>query len=685
MLKKVLLILLASVTLLAAKTIDTIDIKGFDADKLKPLIGINVGDKYSSSKVQKAKMIIKQALGSAGYQKSSVTSKTSDKGKTVGVTFNVAKGNKVTVTKINFIGNKQVASSDLSSKLVNKEAEFMGWFPGRNSGTANVPQLKYDAMRVQDEYFKRGYLDAKVNKPVMKVDPKTSDATITYRIKEGKQYKISKVQLSMGKIVGLERKDAWEMLSLKKGDIFDVSNLRKDIKNVTIKLGDLGYAYAKVVPAFRKNDRKRNMSVQYKIIPGARVIIGDVVIKGNKKTKDRVVRRYVDLAPGDIYNYTTIKESKKSLSRTGYFEKVVITPKKATSKKVNLEVDVKEAKTGAFTLSGGYGSADGWMVGGSVGDKNIFGTGIEGKASIDYSKVTQSYGISFTEPRLLDSKYSLSAGIFKKEHDYSDRDAYQNLAYKKKDELGGYLSLGRQFTNNIYASIGYSYRSVEYDDINTSYAGYAPGDYDNYIKSSIIASLVYDNTDDYYTPREGIYARIGFEYAGLGSAPAGKRLAEFTRYDLKLAGYYGMREQIDYDLIFRAKVRASYIDHDVGKYVPVAERLFLGGASRGVRGFKSGTISPKTGGFRTGGFRSYVLSAEASIPLSEASKMRLTFFADYGQIGVNSFDVTQKSVGAQVEWKSPFGPINLIFAKAIDPDEIHGNTASFEFNIGGKF
>jgi outer membrane protein insertion porin family len=65
--------------------------------------------------------------------------------------------------------------------------------------------------------------------------------------------------------------------------------------------------------------------------------------------------------------------------------------------------------------------------------------------------------------------------------------------------------------------------------------------------------------------------------------------------------------------------------------------------------------------------------------------MRLTFFADYGQIGIDSFDITQKSVGAQVEWRSPFGPINLIFAKAIDADEDHGDTATFEFNIGGKF
>ncbi len=686
MLKRILLILLIGVTFVAAKTIDSIDIKGFDADRLKPIIGIKVGDKYSASKVEKAKRIIKQALASAGYKKPKVTSKISDKGSAVGITFDIQKGNKVTITKISFVGNKKVSDEELSAKLVNKEAEFMGWFPGRSSGTANIPQLKYDAMRVQDEYFKRGYLDAKVSTPTLKIDPETSNATVTYKIKEGKQYKVSKVNLQMGKVVGLDKQTLADQLELKAGEIFDVSKLRNDIRNITVKLGNLGYAYAKVVPGFMKNDRKRTMAVQYKVIPGSRVSVDDVIIKGNKKTKDRVVRRYVDLAPGDLYSYDKLKESKKALSRTGFFEKAVIKPKKKSNKKIDLEVDLEEAKTGAFTIGGGYGSADGWMVNGSVSDRNVFGTGIEAKAAIDYSKVTQSYSLSFKDPRLFDSKYSLSVGIYKKESDYSESDTYDNIAYDKKDEIGAYLIFGKQFTSNIYASIGYSYRDVEYDDVNTSAEGYDNGRYDPYIKSSILGNIIYDSTDDYFTPREGFYAKIGFEYAGLGSAPAGKRLAEFMRYDLKLAAFYGLREQIDYDLILRAKFRGSYIDYDADKYVPVAERLYLGGASRGIRGFKSGTISPvDSNGYRIGGYRSYALSLEASIPLSEKSKMRLTFFADYGQIGESSFDITQKSVGAQVEWRSPFGPINLIFAKAIDPDEAHGDTASFEFNIGGKF
>ena len=689
MLKRVLLVLLLGMTLLAAKTIDSIEIKGFDGDKLKPIIGIKVGDTYTTGKVVKAKKIIREALGAAGYKRVTVQSAVSDKGSAVGLTFTINKGNKVTIRKVEIVGNKKVPSAELTSHVINKKAEFMGWFPGRSSGTANIPQLKYDAMRVKDEYYKRGYIDAKVAEPSLEVDPATSDATVTYRVKEGRQYKVSSVDLNMRSVPSLSAATLTTELQLKKDGVFDVSKLRSDIKMISTKLADMGYAYAKVLPGFRKNPRNLTMAVRYKVLPGKKVTINNLLIKGNKKTKDHVVRRYVDLAPGDLYSYTALKESKKALSRTGYFEKAVIKPKKVSSTKMDLEVDVKEAKTGAFTIGGGYGSADGWMIDGSIKERNIFGTGMELGAAIDYSKVTQSYNLSLKDPRLFDSKYSLSFGVFKKESDYSDNDTYDSLAYEKKDEIGGYLSLGRQFTHNLYASIGYSYKDVEYD--NVDYNNSIIVDYTNYVKSSIIGSLVYDSTDDYYVPREGIYARFGFEYAGLGSAPAGKKLAEFTRYDGKFAAYYGLKDQIDYDLILRAKLRGSYIDHDSGKYVPVSERLYLGGASRGIRGFKSGTISPMTGGFRTGGYKSYVASLEASIPLSVASKMRLTFFADYGKIwGESGWSsdvdhITQKSVGAQVEWRSPFGPINLVFAKAIDPDETHGDTATFEFNIGGKF
>jgi len=155
-----------------------------------------------------------------------------------------------------------------------------------------------------------------------------------------------------------------------------------------------------------------------------------------------------------------------------------------------------------------------------------------------------------------------------------------------------------------------------------------------------------------------------------------------------------MEELIDYDLIMRFKARGTWLEHGENEKVPTAERLYMGGVGS-VRGYSPYSVSPyisyvdpNTGLVienRFGGDKRASGTIEASIPLSESAKMRLTFFADYGMIGRDSLDeITKKSVGAQVEWQSPFGPINLVFAKAIDP-EPYDKTAEFEFSMGSKF
>jgi outer membrane protein insertion porin family len=117
-----------------------------------------------------------------------------------------------------------------------------------------------------------------------------------------------------------------------------------------------------------------------------------------------------------------------------------------------------------------------------------------------------------------------------------------------------------------------------------------------------------------------------------------------------------------------------------------------------VRGYSPYSLSPyiidpSTGlERRFGGDSRGSGTIEASIPISEAAKIRLTFFADAGTISANNVhgltiindSITRTSVGAQIEWNSPFGPINLIFAEALDA-ETEEEKAQFEFSMGTKF
>jgi outer membrane protein insertion porin family len=183
--------------------------------------------------------------------------------------------------------------------------------------------------------------------------------------------------------------------------------------------------------------------------------------------------------------------------------------------------------------------------------------------------------------------------------------------------------------------------------------------------------------------------------------------ANFTKFSGKFGAYYGMEDLIDYDLILRAKARTTVLLAEDNAYIPIAERLFMGGIGS-VRGYEPHSLSPQiieeSGikriagegevGKRIGGTKSASVSLEASIPLSEAAKMRLAFFVDYGMIGTDPIltkdgdldfdDITRASTGVVLEWQSGFGPINLVFAKALDSKD-GDRTSAFEFSMGTKF
>jgi len=568
------------------------------------------------------------------------------------------------IQTVRFVGNTKISSADLEESLVNKVPTL-----GFLGGTYHPEALNTDAMRVRDVYYQHGYLDAQVSRPKVSIDSKTHKAVITYRIlREGSPYKVSSVRIAT--LRGINRNELTQDVKLRKGTIFNVETLRQDLRSISKHIGDRGYAFARVQPRFRKNSRAKTITVVYTVLPGSKATIRNIRIKGNKKTKESVIRNYLGLAPGDQYRLGDLLDAQNALSRSGMFESVAIYPVGKGGSKVDLVVDVKEAKTGEIMGALGYDSMEGLFVEGSFSEKNLFGTGISAGISASYSKIKKNGTLFFDAPYVGGTRFGLYGGLFKTD---TVDDGGKTYGYDKK-ELGGYLGVRRKITDELSASIDYTYNRVKYLNVDTTVA--TNGNLDNYIKSSIGFSLTYNNTDNFYTPRRGIYAKAHAEYAGIGSASAGYKLAKYLKSSIKFAAYYGLQDQIGYDLILRYKLQASYI-RDLG-YVPEAETIHLGGYYNGVRGYRSGSLHP-TGG---GGLKSAVSSVEASIPLSERHKVRLTAFADYGVVSGPTGKATGKSIGAQIEWRSPMGDVNFILAKRLNNQ---GKGSSFEFTIGKEF
>jgi len=663
--------------------ISKLQMNGYSSDdeqeELFISIGLRKGDLYDARKIEKAKKKLIKRIEAEGYYDTVVEIDVEPKEDSISLVFEINKGEKIYIDKIDFAGANKVDSDDLEASLANKERDFMGWFPGLNDGAAHLDQLMYDGHRAKDAYMQRGYLDATVSEPLMRIDSGSYKADVSYQIEEGEQYTISTISL-LGDTKSLDVNEIKGDLNALEGKVFNITKVRKDQTYIQEQIANLGYAYARVSIDFKKNKEDHTVALQYSINPGNKVYIQDVIISGNHTTKDRVVRRDIYLAPGDLFSMTDLKDSKSALGRRGFFESVNIEQERVDDTHVNLLVKVKETATGSIQAGGGYGSYQGAMVSASYSERNVLGSGINTSLSFDISKISVNYSLSVNNPRVWDSEYSFGFSLYQSEFEY--------VTYDQKS-IGAGLNFGKQLTRNLYGSLSYGYsknKSTLVDNSNSltatstyNYGLFSPED-SNYEKSIFTLGLNYDSTDDFYVPRKGFVAGGSLGYAGVGGDQ------KYLEGQFKFGAYYGLEDILDYDLILRYKLRGTVLK-DQGQ-IAKPEKLYMGGIGS-VRGFEPYTIAPHTdsNGTRsfTGGKIRLTNTVEASIPLSKAAKMRLAFFYDYGMIGDSKLnEITKEGYGVALEWFSPMGPINLVFAKARNPDSLD-RTASFEFTMGQKF
>ncbi len=648
-----------------------LDLVGYPDEKKEEILeltGLHKGDIFDLERVERAKKAIVKMFEQKGIYDTVVEVKTEKLPEgSVKVDIVIHEGENIIIKKVNLVGNKRFDYDDFEPYIANKEREFMGWLWGRNDGKLRINELEYDHLRIRDVYLKHGYLDAEVSLPFLRTFFENYSADLTYKIFEGEPYKIEKFEIrdTQG---ALDINQIKGDLKLTEGKIFNVEKLRKDIAKIQEFYQNHGYAYVKVIPDIRQNRKNHTAQIVISVVPGEKVYIHDVIISGNLRTRDRVLRREIYLAPGDEFSLRDLKDSINALRRTGYFSDVKIKERRVSKNEIDLIVNVKEAPTGSIVGGIGYGSYDGLLLNASISDRNVFGSGIEVSAEIDYSSKSLKGRLHFYNPRLFDSIYSLGGSIYNQRNDFYD--------YSEKTK-GLNVSLGRKFGRYTSASVSYTLEKSELYDLSDSLKDNIYYQEGTFVKSALTPSVVYNNTDDFYLPRHGVIIGGSVEYAGLGGDD------EYVKYYGNFSYFLGLEDYIDYDLILRYKARVGYIQKN--GYLPLNEKFYIGGI-RSVRGYKSGSLAPKNeSGDLIGGKRMFSNSIEASIPLMKSSGMRLVFFVDYGMIGQDSFtEIKRSGAGVGIEWLSPMGPMQFFYAKPLD-DKEGDRPSSFEFIIGRRF
>ncbi len=474
-----------------------------------------------------------------------------------------------------------------------------------------------------------------------------------------------------------------------------------------------------------KDEKNAKVKVIFHIQVGQKVKINDVIITGNTRTSDRIIRREILLGPKDIYSLSKIIASENALRRLGFFENVKIEQKRISEDVMDLIISVSEGRTGELQFGMGYGSYGGLMINGTVSERNLFGTGQSGNV---YANISTGSGLSYFgirnagrayagnislfNPRLLDSYYSSSINLYA---NYSINYNYVQQSY------GFGFTIGRLLTNTLRASIGYDFNilktsnftSVLYERYYSSrnqiisdgtYQTIGLWDQDHKlpITSSITPSLSFDNTDDYYFPKNGFIMQAYAQFNGVGGDVYN------TKLYAKFSAYYYLKKIMPVDLILRYKAQGGYFcRYNKESYLPINNTFYLGGVTT-IRGYRSGSVSPRDEfGLWTGGDGIFTNSVELSYGILEAAKMRLAVYFDYGfltyhydntrgrgfadfkNFGIpsasNSTLTWRAAVGVALEWVSPMGPIVLVFPIHVFNKQPGDYTSSFEFTLGTRF
>src|SRR5262249_34952525 len=225
----------------------------------------------------------------------------------VDVWFRVHENAKVEVRRVNFVGNHATTDAELRDVIVTREGSLLSVLT--SAGTYREDVFQRDLLLIQAHYWDHGYVQVKVANPLVELSPDKQSMYITISIDEGPQFRLGKVDIT-GDL--LESKQFFlSQVTVKTGEIFNRSKLSHDLHQLTDWYKDKGYAYVKASPATPVNEKTRTVDVIFEIQKGDLVTFDRINIRGNTKTRDKVIRRELRIIEGEPYSQSALDYSKR--------------------------------------------------------------------------------------------------------------------------------------------------------------------------------------------------------------------------------------------------------------------------------------------------------------------------------------------------------------------------------------
>jgi outer membrane protein insertion porin family len=614
-----------------------------------------------------------------------------------GVTFQITEGLKIRVVDVVFNGAHAFSQRKLRWTIKTRRHWMWSWIT--RGGIYKEDQLEDDKDKLADFYQGKGYIDFELtNVVITNLTPRRMK--IEFDIYEGTQYRVGSVTFTgTNALFPPEQLTAWlkmrhEQLHSKTnigvhgleadtGLTFTPQAMDDDRQSIEDFYGAKGYIDVKEGPNLEvkriPNTETGTMDIEYAITAGQQSHIERIIIKGNVKTKDKVIRRELSVSPGDVFDMVRVRTSKERLEGLGFFEKVDTEPEPRPDipDHKDLIVGVDEKSTGQFSFGAGYNTVDSLLGFVEVSQVNFdlfnppyfTGGGQKFRLKVQLGLVEQDEEVSFVEPWFLNRKLTLSIDLY---HSLYQFQSLNNL-YNQSD-TGAKVGLTRALGSDyLIGGLNYTVETIGIIDVNTNAPNTILHDSGYTFLNRVGASLAYDTRNSYQLANKGQRTELDAqvvdgsrEYYKLEAKSEWDFKGLFPGHVLELLGKMGVASGLD------------------GQDVPFFDRYYLGG-EYDMRGYDYRAVGPRevtqdgTEYEPIGGDTYWLGSAEYSIPTG-IPRLRLAVFYDIGNVIAGPYSFGSTTIHGKEPFPGSVGFPPLPFSTYVATDA--GRTGYYSDNYG---
>ena len=648
------------------------------AKRLRKEIKVKLNQAVDEQQLEESRQKIIEIYQARGFTDVSVDFRIDpidEKRGTARVVFTVNEGVKGAVSQVRFEGNAHISQKALRKEMKTRGRTLIHF--ADKSGRLDEVQLEQDLDKIREYYQNHGYIDVEI-KEVRKERTAKGPMIITIVISEGPQYHVRKLTVSGYEATNEER--IRKLLKMKEGSVYSPKELRDDAKAVADAYGSGGYVDLVITPEGTPAGTGL-IDVHYNIEEGVRSFVNRVNIEGNTRTKDKVLRREVLVAPGDVFNTVRVDTTKKRLENLGYFAKVETYPEETDIPgRKDLTILVQEKRTGSLSFGGGFSTVD-KLVGFielTQGNFDLLnwpsftGGGQKFRLRLQYGTERKDFILTLTEPYFLDRRLALTGQAFYTEANYLSSEYDQRnygFTFEMRKPLNAYM----------YSSLGYTLQDIDIFNVSASASEFIQTQKGSSVESKIFGSLVFDSRDNPLLSRRG--QRFTFTPFISGGFLGG----DIQNYALDVEGSQYFHLPWDTILLINGEI-ATVSQWGSGDDVPIFERLFLGG-SNNLRGFPFREVGPQDkNGEPIGGKSMARATLEWTFPIVE--KARGAIFYDTGFVNSDAwsfgFNHLASDIGVGIRLDLPIGPLRLDYGYPVMRDGYNGG-GHFNFNVGYQF